>query len=91
MANVKNQGNTMVVEHPAEVMEQQTFKREYKMKLMTGAQMITLSSMRKEVGLPPLTQHNIRNMSIDSASRMIDDMMLIRRAMDALKQQVGIR
>lgn len=41
---------------------------------MTGSQLVALQSMRGQLGLPMLNNHNVNQMSIDSASRMQDDL-----------------
>jgi hypothetical protein len=41
---------------------------------MTGSQLVAIQSMRSQLGLPMLNNHNVNQMSIDSASRMQDDL-----------------
>jgi hypothetical protein len=41
---------------------------------MTGSQLVAIQSMRTQIGLPTLNNHNVSQMSIDSASRMQDDL-----------------
>lgn len=50
-------------------------------KEMTGTQLVRLQSMRNQMGLPTLKDHNVTMMSIDSASLMIDDMQKLIRNM----------
>lgn len=57
---------------------------------MTGTQLVRINSMRNQVGLPYLNEHNVKNMSIDSASLMIDDMMAIIKKYEDLRMNFGI-
>lgn len=40
---------------------------------MTGSQLVAINSFRKQVGLPFMSDRNVKYMSIDSASMLIDD------------------
>jgi hypothetical protein len=46
---------------------------------MTGTQLVRINSMRNQMGLPYLKEHNVTMMTIDSASLMIDDLLFFIR------------
>jgi hypothetical protein len=41
---------------------------------MTGSQLVSINSLRKQLNRPYLSDHNVKQMSVDSASLMIDDL-----------------
>lgn len=57
-------------------------------KNLTGAQLVMIMEMRAEIGMPKLTNHNISCLSIDAASRMIEDLIIYRDTMMAMKEEI---
>lgn len=56
---------------------------------MTGTQLVRINSMRNQVGLKYLSEHNVKSMSIDSASLMIDDLMFFIAKYEELRMNFG--
>lgn len=54
--------------------EDSTGRRVFPSRPMTGTQLVRINSMRNQLSLPYLNEHNVKSMSIDSASLMIDDL-----------------
>lgn len=56
---------------------------------MSGTQLVRINSMRNQVGLKYLSEHNVKSMSIDSASLMIDDLMFFIQRYEELRMNFG--
>ena len=54
-------------------------------KNLTGAQLVMIMELRASLGMPRLTNHNISCLSIDAASRMIEDLYIFRDTLEAMQ------
>ena len=59
------------------------------MKSCTGAQLTTIQSLRKELGIRLLSNYEVKCMSINSASIMIDDLQKFKNTIESIKGGVA--
>jgi hypothetical protein len=56
------------------------------MKSCTAKQLVTIQSLRTQLGLKPLDSYQVKCLSINSASVMIDDLSLLLNTLKSMKE-----